>query len=155
MSSSIERDISVSDGITGNTSFSFDGIAGEIHFSDLYYEGSVIQFEQVEVSGAQMDANGKFFMWRKRNPVIFTISVFPGSPTDITLGNLVTASLDQTGYMAEIKSGIIEYSSGLRMEFSNGTISSGMLGANANGDNRMGPKTYRFVFEKMSSKRIL
>ena len=142
------RDISVIGGAY-NASFSFDGISGDIDFSDLYYEGSAIQFEQVEFSGAQIDANGKFFTWRKKNPVVFTISVFPGSGTDLALHNAMEACLDNVGEKVEIRSGLIQYSNGVRMTFLNGTITSGMPGTNANGDNRMGPKTYRFVFERM------
>ena len=147
MAEGLTRDLSVVCG-QYDAAFSFDGISGSIGMSDLYYEGSVIQFEQVELAGAQTDANGQIYFWRKKAPVVFTISVFPGSKTDISLSNAMEACLSDVGEFVEIKSGRIKYSNGIEMTFSNGAISSWMPGANANGDNRIGPKTYRFVFEK-------
>lgn len=143
-------DISVACG-PEEVAFSFDGISGRISFSDLYFEGSVIQFEQAEIGGGQIDANGKFFTWRKKNPIVFTISLIPGSVSDLTLQNAMEACLDDTGKQVVIKSGFIKYSTGDKMTLTNGTVTAWMAGIGANGDNRLAAKTYRFMFERISS----
>lgn len=142
------RDISVSSSEWGAL-FNIDGILGEVLVSDLFYEGQVVQFEQMDLAGAATDANGKFYTWRKKNPVVFTISVFPGSESDITLANAMEACMSENGKYVQIKSAIWQVSNRMKMYFTNGTITAWLPGISAGGDNRMGPKTYRFAFEKV------
>ena len=90
------RDISVVNngaggGVQREVSITLDGVGGKLLFSDLFYEGTPVQFEQMNVGGGAIDANGEFYTWREKQPVTFTISVFPGSKSDRTLSNMLKA----------------------------------------------------------------
>lgn len=145
------RDISVVDngaggGVQRGVSITLDGVGGNILFSDLFYEGTPVQFEQTDVGGGAIDANGEFYTWRTKNPITFSISVFPGSKGDRTLSNMLKALHGDVGKSSEIKVATIQYSGIDRMVFKNGVAVAGMPGVNANADNRMGAVTYRFSF---------
>ena len=145
------RDISVvkngaGGGAQREATLSFDGIKGSVMFSDLFYEGSPVQFEQVEVSGYKVDANGDFFTWRKKSPVVFSISLFPGSKSDKTMTAMLKACAGNVGESAKIAIATIQYSGVNKMTFKDGVLVAGLPGVNANADNRMGAKTFRFAF---------
>ena len=128
----------------------FDGKSSIIKFSDLFYEGQVVQFEQMDVSGYDVDANGRFYTWRTKKPIVFTISLFPGSRSDMSLANTVLSCISASGKSIEIKNASLTYSSGYTMSFSDGTLAGWLPGVNASGDNRQGAKTYRFAFSDMA-----
>ena len=145
------RDLSVvkngaGGGVQREVSIILDGIGGNLLFSDLFYEGAPVQFEQMTVGGGAIDANGEFYTWREKQPVTFSISVFPGSKSDRTLSNMLKALHGDVGKSMEIKVATIQYSGIDKMVFKNGVVVAGMPGVNANSDNRMGAVTYRFSF---------
>ena len=141
------RDISVS-GTGWAALFNMDGIAGQVLAQDLFYQGQVVQFEQVDVAQAAIDANGRFYMWRTKKPVVFTLSVFPGSPSDVTLTNALAACMSTVKKYVWIKAAMWRVSSGAQMTFREGTLLSGLPGINADGSNTQGPKTFRFAFSE-------
>ena len=117
----------------------------QVDFNDLYYDGSPIQFEPQEVCGYKVDANGKFYTWRTKKPIVFSISMIPFSLSDIRLTSILYACRQSVGMEADIRVMEIKYSS-FGIKLLNGIMVSGMPGTNATGDNRMGPRTYRFAF---------
>ena len=148
------RDLSVvqngaGGGVQRTVSINLDGVGGQLLFSDLFYEGSPIQFEQMNVAGYHMDANGNFYSWRTVQPVVFTISVFPGSKSDRVLSNMLKALHGDLEKDAKVRVATIQYSGIDKMEFNDGVMAAGMPGVSASGDNRMGAKTYRFAFGSM------
>lgn len=136
-------------GVQRTVSINLDGVGGQILFSDLFYDGSPIQFEQAPVTGYKIDANGNFYTWRTKQPIVFSISLFPGSKSDRVLSALVKSCFSDLEKKPVVNVATIQYSGIDKMEFHDGVVVAAMPGVGASGDNRMAAKTYRFAFGSM------
>lgn len=147
------------------------GLAGNIvlEFSD---EGTPIDFPDLEVCGYAMTMNGELVTWTKPTPITFTLTVIPGSKSDELLRKLLYAGhvggrkgkrvSQAVVYLSEAvlevpsittNDSAVSTSSTLKFKFANGRLSGGNPAIGSNAEGKMTARTYRFVFESVSSDK--
>ena len=137
-----------------------------LEFSD---EGTPIEFPDIEVCGYAMTMNGELVTWTKPSPITWSLTVIPGTNSDVALRNLLYAGhvggrkgkaiaqdyVHISTATLEVQSattyGIISANSGLSFTFENGRLSAGPTAIGSNAEGKMSARTYRFVFESLKT----
>lgn len=140
-----------------------------LEFSD---EGTPVEFPDLEVCGYAMTLNGELVTWTKPSPVTFTITVIPGSESDMRLRSILYAGhvggrrgqpvsqafvIIQTANLwvpsVYSNNSIVSGAGGQNFTLSNGRLYSGSPGIGSNAEGKMSAKTYRFVFESIRNSQ--
>ena len=135
-----------------------------LEFSD---EGTPIEFPDSEVCGYAMTMNGELVTWTKPSPITWSLTVIPGTKSDVALRNLLYAghvggrkgkAIDQ-GYVhissatlsvpSTTSNGVISSAGTISFTFENGRLSSGPTAVGSNAEGKMSARTYKFVFESV------
>lgn len=136
-----------------------------LEFSD---EGTPIEFPDIEVAGSAMTMNGELVTWTKPTPITWSLTVIPGSNSDVALRNLLYAGhvggrkgkaiaqdyVHIASATLEVPSasswGIVTTNSNLKFTFSQGRLTSGPTAIGSNAEGKMSARTYKFVFESVT-----
>lgn len=107
----------------------------------------------LQIADTAMGLNGDLISWSKANPIKVTLSVIPGSFSDINLAILMEANRVGRGKIGArdiiTMTGI--YPSGSFITLTNGIITDGMPGNAVSSAGRLKSKTYNFSFENKIS----
>ena len=127
---------------------------GGARVNEFMDDQNPIEIQDAEVSNIEWSCNGRMIRTIKPSAVIISVTVIPGSSSDLALRKIWLSSFSNggdvelgeanKGLTATIHSGhgtIPSYS------FKNGTCLSGSPGLVANGMGKMGGNTYTFAFE--------
>lgn len=107
----------------------------------------------LQIADSAMGLNGDLISWAKANPIKVTLSVIPGSFSDINLAILMEANRVGRGKIGArdiiTMTGI--YPSGSFITLTNGIITDGIPGNAVSSAGRLKSKTYNFSFENKIS----
>lgn len=134
-----------------------------LEFSD---EGTPIEFPDIEVCGYAMTMNGELVTWTKPTPITWSLTVIPGSNSDVALRNLLYAGHVGGRKGKAIAQDYVHISSAtlsvpsattfgivtantVNFTFEHGRLSSGPTAIGSNAEGKMSARTYRFVFESV------
>lgn len=115
-------------------------------FSD---DSDAMDIENLQISDKSMGLNGDLITWSKANPIIVSLSVIPGSFTDINLGILLEANRVGQGKIGarDIINMTAVYPNEIPIIFTNGVITDGIPGIPIASSGRFKTRTYKFSFE--------
>ncbi|WVW37736.1 putative structural tail fiber protein [Aeromonas phage Gekk3-15] len=107
-----------------------------------------IVISELTVRKLQMLLDGKMLSYQTANPVEVAISVIPGSPDDINLGIILSASQvkDQLIPLPDTVIMTITYPDGSTSVLADGTMLSGPAAKSVMASGRMKTSTYKFAF---------
>jgi hypothetical protein len=143
---------------------------GTLVVTEFAEDADPISISDLEVRKGGMNLNGNLVSWAAPNPITVSISLIPGTKSDVALSNFIRAchlgGKSNTIGDAFIKtmtiaiptsvgssSGSLAISkSSKKWTFSNGFITSGPVGQGSGSDGKATTKTYTFTFEKVSVK---
>ena len=135
-----------------------------LEFSD---EGTPIEFPDIETCGYAMTMNGELVTWTKPTPITWSLTVVPGSQSDIALRNLLyaghvggrkgraisqsyvhitSATLEVPGITSY---GIVSANGNVNFTFEHGRLYGGPTAIGSNAEGKMSARTYKFVFESV------
>ena len=128
------------------SSVTVDGIT----ITDFMDDANPVEFQDVEVSSVGVNCNGSMIRNAKPNVIMMSMTVIPGSQSDLSLYNLwkqYRVQGDWNGKWEEALSATVTIGSGRgSRSFSNGTMVSGPGGPSSNGEGKMSGRTYTFAF---------
>jgi hypothetical protein len=103
----------------------------------------------IQVADKAMGLNGDLIIWSKPNPLNATLSVIPGSFTDINLAILLEANRVGRGKIGarDIITMTVYYPAGNFIIYQNGAITDGPVASSVASSARLKSKTYGFTFE--------
>ena len=132
-------------------------------------DGTPIEFPDLETCGYEMTMNGELVTWSKPSPITWNVTVIAGSNSDVAMRNLLYAghvggrkgkAISQSYVHIETatlevpsitSNGIVSSATGLKFTFTNGRLTAGPTAIGANGEGKMAPRTYKFVFESVKA----
>jgi hypothetical protein len=124
-------------------------VAG-ITVTDFMDDANPVEFQDVEVSSVGVNCNGSMVRNAKPNVIMMSLTVIPGSQSDISLYNLWKRYRVQGNYNSQWEAPLtasVTIGSGRgSRSFSNGTMVSGPGGPSSNGEGKMTGRTYTFAF---------
>lgn len=134
-------------------------IAGNV-IKDFIDNRNPVEFQDVDVSNVEWSCNGRMIRTIKPAGIMMSVTVIPGSSSDMALRKLFKESFSNGGASAStesankpIEASIVlanASSEGGRYNFSNGTMLAGPAGPSVNGNGKMGGNTYTFMFETLN-----
>lgn len=103
----------------------------------------------LQIADSAMGLNGDLIQWAKANPIKATISVIPGSDSDINLALLMEANRVGRGKIGarDIITLAAIYPDGEFITLTNGVITDGLPASSVASAGRLKSKTYNFSFE--------
>ena len=139
-----------------------------LDFSD---EGTPVEFPDLEVCGYAMTLNGELVTWTKPTPVQFNVTVIPGSKSDQALRSILYAghiggkrgrAINQKSVIIPaatlsvpsvytVTGSAVSNAGSMRFTLANGRLTAGTPGIGSNAEGKMSARTYRFVFESIST----
>lgn len=133
-------------------------IAGTI-IKDFVDNRNPVEFQDVDVSNVEWSCNGRMIRTIKPAGIMMSVTVIPGSKSDIALRKLFKESFSNGGAGADtakaneaITANIVlanAGNSGETYDFADGTIIAGPAGPSVSGNGKMGGNTYTFMFETL------
>jgi len=108
-----------------------------------------IDIPSIQVADKAMGVNGDLVWWSKPTPMSVSISVIPGSFSDINLALLLEANRVGKGKIGarDIITMNISYPAGNFIVYQNGAITDGPTASSISSAGRLKSKTYMFAFE--------
>jgi len=103
----------------------------------------------LQIADKAMGLNGDLIIWSKANPIDITLSVIPGSFTDINLGILLEANRVGRGKIGarDIITLTASYPAGNFIILQQGAITDGPPSSSVASAGRLKSKSYSFTFE--------
>jgi len=127
---------------------------GGITIRDFMDDANPLDFPDVTVANVGVNLNGIMARHSNPTPVVFSVTVIPGSDSDVALNKMWCESrVESGGYNSSWGKGLtatIVIMNGTRRKtqysFRGGTMLSGPGGPSATGDGKMQGRTYTFGF---------
>lgn len=130
-----------------------DGVA----ISDFIDDKNPLEIQDVDVSTIEWSCNGKMIRTIKPSAVMISVTVIPGSPSDLSLHKIFKKNMCNGGNVSlgeanksisctitPINKNVPKYS------FTHGTCVSGAPAVSVSNQGKMGGNTYTFAFEKVA-----
>ena len=125
-----------------------------ITIDDFMDDQNPVDFQDTDVANIEWSCNGRMLRTVKPSAVMMSVTVIPGSPSDVSLQKLLkmcfnnggTVNLSEANHQIVGRVGV---PGGPSYSFSSGTCVSGPLGITAQGSGKFGGNTYTFAFEKV------
>ena len=126
---------------------------GGVTIEDFMDDANPVEFQDTEVSGVGVNCNGVMVRYARPNTIMMSVTVIPGSNSDMALYGLwrkyrVQNGVNNAGQWETSLTGSIvtKGARGRTYTFSGGTMVSGPGGPSANGEGKMQGRTYSFAF---------
>lgn len=125
---------------------------GGVHVVDWMDEGNPIEFSDADVTNIEWSCNGRMIRTVKPSAVMVSVSVIPGSTSDLQLYELWRRGFCNGGNVSgqdDTLSGSISFAGG-SLSYRNGTCVSGPAGVSTGGPVKLRGNTYTFAFEQVN-----
>lgn len=122
---------------------------GGVNVVDFMDEGNPIEFSDCDETNIEWSCNGRMIRTVKPSAVMVSVSVIPGSPSDLALYELWRRGFCNGGNVSgqdDSLGGHISFSGG-SISYRNGTCVSGPAGVSSGGPVKLRGNTYTFAFE--------
>ena len=119
-------------------------------------DDDAIKFSTSNVSGAQMDLNGKMVSWSSAHPISLSIAVIPHSTADNLLSVLLAANRPAafTTEANDVITLVVKYPDFTIRTFTDGRVISGPSGAGFQSVGRLTTNSYSFSFGDMTTINV-
>jgi hypothetical protein len=120
-----------------------------LYMTEFADDTDPVNLPDLQVADKAMGLNGDLIIWSKPNPINTTLSVIPGSFTDINLAILLEANRVGRGKIGarDIITMTVFYPAGNFITLINGAITDGPPASSVASSARLKSKTYGFTFE--------
>ena len=125
---------------------------GDVDVSDFMDDGNPIEFSDADETNIEWSCNGRMIRTVKPSAVMVSVSVIPGSSSDLKLYELWKRGFCNGGNVSgqdEALGGSISFGDAT-ISYRNGTCVSGPAGVSSGGPAKVRGNTYTFAFEQVT-----